>query len=106
MKYKNLSEDEQKEIDEILDFSPKPKELKIEGFGLCSTCSSFNLVKTEFKIIKSYCYSNSKFPFSVNMEEPIKFCNNYSKRGEMSLYEMGQIALLINLDKEKGKVGF
>ena len=105
MKYKNLSKEEQKEIDEVLDFTCKPKELKVEGFGLCSTCSSLNLVKSEFKIIKSYCNNNYRLPFTVTTEEPIKFCNNYSKRGEMSLYEMGQIALSVWI-KKKGRLDF
>lgn len=106
MKYKDLTNDAQKELDTTIEniISIKQRSPKLEGFGLCSTCNYFNLIKTEFKIIRAYC-GGTKNSFNIYKEEPIKFCNLYKKRGEMSLYDMSQIALLIDINKTR-KVGF
>ncbi len=106
MKYNELSEENKTELDAIIEntVSTKQKNIKIEGFGLCSTCNWFNLIKTEFKIIKAFC-GGVKNNFNIDKKDPIKFCNLYQKRGEMSLYDMGQIALFIDINKTR-KVGF
>lgn len=104
MKYKNLSEEEQEDFNSLTQTIHKPKDKKDAIYGLCSSCKHFNLVKSEFKVIKSICDYHKEIPISV--EEPIKYCNIYSKIGEMSIYEMGQLALFINIDREKERVGF
>ena len=103
MNYKDLSDSEKSDMVSILDTTQDPKERKIEGYGLCGTCEYFHLTKTEFKVVRSKCTLQN---FSVSIEEPTKFCNNYKKAGEMSLYEMSQIALFINLEDEKERAGF
>ena len=104
MKYKDLSEEEQEEHNSLLDCTHKPKERKGEGFGLCSTCKNFYVTKSEFKVLSTKCSLQGNI--KITIEDPIRFCSIYSKLGEMSLYEMSQIALFIDLDEEKGKVGF
>ena len=103
MKYKDLSDSEKNDMVSIMDTTQDPKERKIEGYGLCGTCKYFHLTKTEFKVIRSKCTLQN---FDVSIEEPTKFCNNYEKAGELSLYEMSQIALFINLEGEKERAGF
>ena len=105
MKYKNLSEEEQEDFDSLTQITHKPKgSKKADIYGLCSTCKYFNLVKSEFKVLYSSCDMKEKV--KITEEEPIKFCSMYSKIGEMSLYEMGQLALFLNIDKDKERVGF
>ena len=104
MRYKDLSEEEQEEHNSLLDYTHKPKERKDEGFGLCSTCKNFYVTKSEFKILSTKCSLQGNI--KITIEDPIRFCSIYSKLGEMSLYEMTQIALFIDLNEEKGKAGF
>lgn len=104
MKYKNLPEKEQEDFDSLTNTIHKPKEKKEDAYGLCSSCKHFDLVKSEFKLVKSACGYHKDIHLSI--EEPIKYCNFYSKIGEMSLYDMGQLALFINIDKEKERAGF
>ena len=104
MKYKNLSEEDQEDFDSLTQVTHKPKNRKDDIYGLCSSCKYFDLVKSEFKVIKSVCENHKDI--NITIEEPIKYCNLYSKIGEMSLYEMGQLALFINIDKDKERAGF
>lgn len=104
MKYKNLSEEEQEDFNSLTHVTHKPKDKKEDIYGLCSSCKYLNLVKSEFKVLYSSCDIKEKV--KITEEEPIKFCSMYSKIGEMSLYDMGQIALFINIDKNKERVGF
>lgn len=104
MKYKDLSDTDKSDLVSIIDTTQEPQERKEENFGLCSTCKYFELVKSEFKILNSSCREQSNIIISI--QEPVKFCSIYSKIGEMSLFDMSQIALFINLDKEKERVGF
>ena len=105
MKYKNLSEEEQGEFNSLTHVTHKPKGSKKEDtYGLCSSCKYLNLVKSEFKVLYSSCDIKEKV--KITEEEPIKFCSMYSKMGEMSLYEMGQLALFINIEKEEERAGF
>ena len=104
MKYKDLSEEKQEEYTSLREITSKPDERKDEGYGLCSTCKHFYITKSEFKVLSTKCSLQGRIRISV--EDPIKFCNIYSKMGEMSLYEMSQIALFIDIEEEEWKVGF
>ena len=104
MKYKDLSEQEQEDFNSLTNVKHKPKAKKADIYGLCSSCKHFNLIKSEFKIIKATCECHSDV--HITIEEPIKYCSLYTKIGEMTLYEMGQLALFIDIENEEGKVGF
>src|SRR3990172_13302646 len=104
MKYKDLSEEKQEEYTSLREITSKPDERKDEGYGLCSTCKHFYITKSEFKVLSTKCSLQGNI--KISKEDPIGFCSIYSKLGEMSLYEMSQVALFISLEDEKGKVGF
>jgi len=103
MKYKDFSAGEKNDIGSLLNTTKEPKERKIEDCGLCGTCKFFHLTKTKFEVIKSKCTLQN---FNISVKDPIIFCNTYQKMGEMSLYEMSQIAFFIEIEEEEGKVGF
>lgn len=74
---------------------------KLNNFGLCSSCTAFQYAKTEFAIKKAYCYD---IDLSLTEQDPITECSKYSKRGEMSLQMMMEIAHIIEFPKDK--IGF
>lgn len=43
--------------------------------------------------------------FDKDFENPISFCTEYTEKGKMNLYNMKEMAILINLDKP-GQIGF
>lgn len=104
LRYKELTEKEQEDFDSFTTTIHKPRDKKDDIYGLCSSCKHFNLVKSEFKVMKSNCDQHKDI--NITIGEPIKYCSCYSKIGEMSLYEMGQLALFISLDKDKERAGF
>ena len=70
-------------------------------FGICANCKNFDVVESEFKVLFARCCSIN---IRLNTKEPVKFCSAFMKRGEMSIYDMKQIAYLIDVPKDK--IGF
>ena len=69
--------------------------------GLCSDCSSLNYCRSEFGNIVASC---ARFKIRITGRNRIMECTDYYQRGQMSLYDMYQIAWIINTNKNS--VGF
>ena len=108
-KYKDLESSEQNELDSTLDIAVDVRKLNFEGryhyryqqFGLCADCVSFDFVETEFKIIYARC---NDMKIKLSSAYPIKNCTNYRKCGQMDIWDMKNIAILI--DPNKNEIGF
>lgn len=73
-----------------------------EGYGLCSTCTHFCAIESQYGKVKAIC--NYDQDLRLNDIDPIKVCTKYSRRGEMALHEMKDIAILIDIPQPK--IGF
>jgi len=78
-----------------------------DSLGRCKSCSHLVYAKTKYNKRFACCEGNS----DNNMRVPLKYgdpvceCTMYSQKGLMSLFEMKDIAILIEAKREK-KVGF
>ena len=66
--------------------------------GLCSDCINANVVTTEYGTVYAYC---DRFEMSISGRDAIVSCTRYSKRGELTLQEMQDIAIIIEVDKKQ-----
>jgi len=73
----------------------------LSGFGICSECSYFEFAESEFRIEFAKC---GEFFIRRTQNIPIKNCSNFNKKGIMSIRDMQNIAIIIELPKEE--VGF
>ncbi len=69
--------------------------------GVCHDCVNMQYFKREFSGIHARC---EEYNIRLRIGERITECNEYHKRGSMSLDSMQSIAVLI--DGKKRKVGF
>lgn len=116
-KLKNLSSEERNEVEAQIDLTgDKINEIRGDTrkdyshlYGICGNCLSFVCVETEFTILMAGC-SNYNIcgecngAIRLDSKHPVMKCTEHSRRGEMSIYEMKQIATLINPAKDR--VGF
>jgi len=72
-----------------------------EDFGICHDCINLYAFKTEYGKVLGKCY---QFEITLRGIDNIKHCNRYSRKGEMSMDFMKEIATIIEVDKRK--VGF
>lgn len=109
MKYGDLPEGKQQELDSIIESADessienRAKREVYEGFGLCGSCTNFCVCETEFEIVQARCSSYIFKKMPLNSSKPILKCTEYAKRGEMSLFDAKQMAIII---EPKNKVGF
>jgi hypothetical protein len=73
----------------------------LDALGLCHDCKYCAVTEFEFKGAWVVCNYHER---SLNMKDRIVRCNSYTKRGQMSLFDMQGLAWLIENDKKK--VGF
>ena len=69
--------------------------------GICHDCANMQYFKREFSGINARC---EEYNIRLRVGERITECNEYQKRGAMSLDAMQDIAVLI--ENKKKKVGF
>ena len=69
--------------------------------GLCGNCRWFRLSITKYGKTYAYCREWEKY---LNGIDPIIKCNEYNKRGQLTLNDMKDMAVIIEIDKKK--VGF
>jgi hypothetical protein len=88
------------------------KESVPKDFGLCSSCSSFTYVRTEFDIPVAQCGSyaisaggESFGKLQLHTGRPVTDCTNFDRVGSISLREMYDMAVMIDISK-RVKVGF
>jgi hypothetical protein len=114
-RYNDMDDKERKKISNELDSLAAPFTSDsfeaIEGdsesrdrwsdYGLCSSCSYLDAARTEFGSTYAVC---DIFKKRLKTNDSIKYCTKYSKVGTMSLYDMKEIAVILELDTKK--VGF
>lgn len=71
-----------------------------EEYGLCSSCAYFKYVRGAFKVRYVACGSFEKL---LKADDPVVECTGYIKTGTMSIWDMQQIAYIIDI---KEPVGF
>ena len=81
--------------------SGAPLHNRTKDYGLCSDCTEFRHYKTEYGRGYGYCGVWEKY---ISTIDKIIECANYSKRGQMSLSDMQDIAIIIEIDNRK--IGF
>lgn len=74
---------------------------RLEGFGLCSSCKNFEYARTEFVIRIAKCY---ELDIKLDESNPITECTCHSKKGELTLNMMMEMAILIG--EPKNNIGF
>jgi len=72
-------------------------------FGICATCQYFFGQRSVWGKYYVHCDYLNK-PLAINAADPVAHCTNYSRRGQMTIADMQQIATIIDLDK-KDKIG-
>jgi len=78
------------------------------SFGLCSSCAKFSVRKTSYYDEEVWCAMETPYyspHIRPNRNNPIKECSQYSRRGEMSMWTMASMAILIDVTP-KVKAGF
>jgi len=71
-------------------------------YGLCHDCENFSAVRTEYGKTFAKCELFNKI---LNTNDVITSCTEYSKRGQLSLRDMKEIATIIDPSSNK-KIGF
>ena len=70
---------------------------KVE-MGLCSTCKELLFTKTQYGNTYAMC---ERWDKTLNGIDLVVRCGAFRKRGEMSLYDMKDIAVLIDVQQRK-----
>lgn len=73
-----------------------------ELFGICYDCKKFRGAVTKYGNAYAWCW---EFETKLNASDPVVKCSEYEKRGGLTLFEMKDMATLIEVDK-KEKAGF
>lgn len=71
-------------------------------YGLCHDCANFSAVRTEYDKTFAKCELFNKI---LNTNDVITSCTDYIKRGQLSLRDMKEIAIIIDPSSNK-KIGF
>lgn len=109
MKYKDLSDAGKSELNSVIDIadeshvnnSTTSSTWKYECYGVCKDCEHFVIVESEFQTILAKC---GELGIQLSATQPITSCTRFYKRNQMSLWDMKNIALLIN--PNKNEIGF
>jgi len=78
-----------------------PSNFNSKRFGICSDCTSLKACVSEYGRTFAQCY---EFEMLLYGRDPIVNCTKYEKKGEMKLWEMKEIAII--LEPHKKKAGF
>ena len=89
------------------------KDTAPKDFGLCSSCSSFAFVETEFDVPIAHCssygicdgFEGTGRKLKLHQTRPILNCTYYERVGALSLHDMYGMAIMIEATN-KVKVGF
>ena len=63
-----------------------------DKFGVCTDCSHLRAAITRFNKTFAQCY---EFEINLNSVDPIVECTKYDQKGSMKLWEMKDIAIII-----------
>lgn len=79
-----------------------------DNYGICSSCSYFSYREYELghRILAKCTHHSVENYGHLHDNLRITRCNDYCKKGQMSLETMWMIAKFINIDKKTGPIGF
>jgi hypothetical protein len=69
-----------------------------EDFGICYDCKELRACRTRYGKVLAKCY---EFDITMNGTDPIMECSCYKRRGEMTLFEMKDMAIIIETNKRQ-----
>jgi len=78
-----------------------PSKFSKDKFGVCYDCQHLKAAITEYGKIHARCF---ELEVSLSSLDPIIHCSSYKKRGSMTLWEMKDIAVI--LEPFKKQAGF
>jgi hypothetical protein len=75
----------------------------LKKYGLCGKCKHMRYASSQFRIRKAYCYNFTEHGHTMFLydNDPIVECTQFDQRGVMDLYDMKQIAWLIDPPRDK-----
>ena len=81
----------------------KGDQKKFTAFGLCSSCTLLQYVRTEFSVLRARC---ADFRIDLHENNPVLECTGYEERGQLTLQLMVSMATMIDAPKNTQKIGF
>lgn len=96
-----IHESYRSQADKIEEQGDQPSGSLRDALGICSDCKYCAVTEFEFKGAWVICNYHER---SLNMKDRIVKCNSYTKRGQMALSDMFDLAWII--ENNKNKVGF
>lgn len=99
-KAQNLGEVLENQITQSTEIPPRLKQL----IGLCATCINCHYKKTQLMDEQFLCERREHRSVKLNTSDPVAECSAYGKRGQMTLWDMKEMATLI--DPPKRAPGF
>lgn len=73
-------------------------------FGICAQCLHMSFAKTDFSIAWALCtrWDHAAMgAFRLNSKRPLQNCTEFNRRGFVSLYDMQDIAWIIDISEKK-----
>ena len=70
--------------------------------GLCKKCKDLRAYRQKYGTESAYCYRMRRL---LNPADPVVSCSEYEDRFIMSIWDMQQLAVIIDLE-EKNEIGF
>ena len=76
--------------------SPKQTVFNKDKFGICHDCVFLRGAESMYGRTIAIC---NEFEMRLNGMDPIKNCTEYKKRGGMTLWDMKEMALILDVDR-------
>jgi len=112
LKYKDLKSEDMLLVDaqvesssNFIDFKMRGSGLVAEQYGICATCKHFTYAATKYRTVRALCILIRSHPQALSDADIIEECTSHTKRGQMELYDMVQMAVLIESNPSR-KAGF
>ena len=108
-KYSELDREEFNKIEYEIDGNAalievlKDHNHKNDNYGLCNRCKSLSVTRTEYRVIRALCLSY-EVPLLLKSNDPVTECSGFIDKFCMSLFDMQQIAYII--EPYKRPIGF
>lgn len=96
----NLGEVLESQIAQTTEIPPRLKQL----IGLCATCVNCHYKKTQLMDEQFLCERLEWKQTKLNTSDPVIECSAYTRRGQMTLWDMKEMATLV--DPPKRQPGF
>lgn len=85
-----------------VEWGEPPSRYDKDLYGICFDCKNLRTFRTKYGKIYAKCY---EFEERLNSKDPVEDCSCYSRRGEMDLFSMKEIAIIIDNTKRQ-QAGF